>query len=56
LTGTSSPNDGTDVIVAQGFSLHLFETGSVWARGYELPFGPMIPFNDTLIEVKKVGA
>ncbi|MDO4399928.1 MAG: molybdopterin-dependent oxidoreductase [Coriobacteriia bacterium] len=25
-------------------------------RGYELPFGPMIPFNDTLIEVKKAGA
>ena len=24
-------------------------------RGYELPFGPMIPFNDTLIEIKKAG-
>lgn len=24
-------------------------------RGYVLPFGPMIPFNDTLIEIKKVG-
>ena len=24
-------------------------------RGYALPFGPMIPFNDTLIEIKKVG-
>lgn len=25
-------------------------------RGYEQPFGPMIPFNDTLIEIKKAGA
>ena len=24
-------------------------------RGYVMPFGPMIPFNDTLIEIKKVG-
>ena len=24
-------------------------------RGYALPFGPMIPYNDTLIEIKKVG-
>ena len=24
-------------------------------RGYALPFGPMIPFNDTLIEIKKAG-
>ena len=22
-------------------------------RGYVLPFGPMIPFNDTLVEIKK---
>lgn len=25
-------------------------------RGYAEPFGPMIPFNDTLVEIKKVGA
>ncbi|ACV23768.1 Dimethyl sulfoxide reductase DmsA precursor [Slackia heliotrinireducens] len=25
-------------------------------RGYDLIFGPMIPYNDTLIEIKKVGA
>jgi molybdopterin-containing oxidoreductase family molybdopterin binding subunit len=25
-------------------------------RGYDLLFGPMIPYNDTLIEIKKVGA
>ena len=25
-------------------------------RGYDLLFGPMIPYNDTLIEVRKVGA
>lgn len=24
-------------------------------RGYDLPFGPMIPFNDTLIEIEKAG-
>lgn len=24
-------------------------------RGYALPFGPMIPYNDTLIEIKKAG-
>ena len=24
-------------------------------RGYVMPFGPMIPFNDTLIEIKKAG-
>lgn len=24
-------------------------------RGYALPFGPMIPYNDTLIEIKEVG-
>lgn len=24
-------------------------------RGYALPYGPMIPFNDTLIEIKKAG-
>lgn len=24
-------------------------------RGYALPFGPMVPFNDTLIEIKKAG-
>ena len=24
-------------------------------RGYELPYGPMIPYNDTLIEIKKAG-
>lgn len=25
-------------------------------RGYQLPFGPMIPFNDTLVEIRKAGA
>ena len=25
-------------------------------RGYDLTFGPMIPYNDTLIEIKKAGA
>ena len=24
-------------------------------RGYALNFGPMIPFNDTLIDIKKAG-
>ena len=24
-------------------------------RGYALPYGPMIPYNDTLIEIKKAG-
>ncbi|OUO90991.1 hypothetical protein B5F41_10960 [Gordonibacter sp. An232A] len=24
-------------------------------RGYELPYGPMIPFNDTLVQIRKAG-
>ena len=24
-------------------------------RGYDMMFGPMIPYNDTLIEIKKAG-
>ena len=29
--------------------------GTMNPRGYDMMFGPMIPYNDTLIEIKKAG-
>ena len=38
-----------------GTIMQSVSTDTLHPRGYAQMFGPMIPFNDTLIEIKKAG-